>query len=198
MCTEAHAAGSVTGYEVHPARSEDVNEARVWIKDSRLHEELHGRRRVVRITNSKKIVYCEALYADEYYITNYGGRSCPLDPQHDRLIFMSAWYRRLLGIEGQGCVPITISLTAFPRSAWWQIRVCIGHPQLVVLVATVLGLIGLGLGLIGVGLGLLPLRNEAEILSPPLKAVVGYFSWSLVVVGLGEVLWSVVLLFRRT
>ena len=188
-------------FEVWPALTDDSNEARVWIKAAELRTQLDGRRGVVRIRNGSQCVYGEALYADEYYLEQ---PHCGLDVSREDLIFLNGWQRRVLAIKrGDGItppsdalarVPLTVEMEAFPRSVWWQLVLCTRHPQLVVLVATVLGLIGGGLGLIGVGLGMIPLQ---ETLPVALRPIVAPASWLLLAIGALTVVWSIALLFQR-
>ena len=64
MCRQTH----TKPYEVHTALRDDLNEGWVWVKDSSLTDQLQFQRRVIRIQADNKKVYCEALYADKYYV----------------------------------------------------------------------------------------------------------------------------------
>jgi hypothetical protein len=71
----------------------------------------------------------------------------------NELIFMNAWYRRRqLGIENRIGEQILLSIRQ-PRwtgqAMWWQLRACARHPQITVLMSTVLAVVGTGLGIVG-------------------------------------------------
>ncbi len=61
-------------YEVHTALGDDLNEGWVWVRDSGLKDQLRDQRRIVRIEFNSKKVYCEALYADDYYLKRFNER----------------------------------------------------------------------------------------------------------------------------
>jgi hypothetical protein len=150
-------------YEFHTAPRDDFNEGWVWIKSEALKDALEGHRRIVRITKGSggKSVYCEALYADEKDIVRFNEtRKKSITKTDDRLIFLSGWHRQFLEIkENFGKQNLRITVNRPPRSLWWQVRACTQHPQVVVLLATALAIIGAGLGLIGVGLGLIGIKE---------------------------------------
>ncbi|HVM72576.1 MAG TPA: hypothetical protein VMT91_12520 [Anaerolineales bacterium] len=170
-------------YEVHSSTREELNDGWVWIRneaDANLKGKLEARRRIVRMIYSKNPpVYCEALYvSDDYDIKwfnrhfgtkNLDSSRCKY-PDTDssdsslslnwnkELIFISQWYRQHLGIKGKlrTIHPLEIEIA---ESGWtqvlWQFRACLQHPQIVVLLSTVLGIISVGLGIIGFGIGLI-------------------------------------------
>jgi len=84
----------------------------------------------------------------------------------ENLIFLSAWYRYHLGIAKE-ISPMTVE---FPdnqlQAMWWQLRACARHPQIAVVMSTVLAVVGTGLGIIG----------AAAILEAVLKDR-GWISW---------------------
>src|SRR5712692_9385353 len=87
------------------------------------------------------------------------------------LVFMGQWHRRRLGLtvltrdkvrqhDPYDPWSLEITIGKFPRSIWWQFRAGVEHPQLVVVLATVLAIVGLGVGVIGLGLGLIAIPYE--------------------------------------
>ena len=82
--------------------------------------------------------------------------------QHDAIMFMGAWHRTSLGLPD---TPITRQLETeiaddWLRRFWWQFLAGLGHPQLVVFLANVLAILGLGAGLIGLGFGLVAFARD--------------------------------------
>jgi len=145
--------------ELHTALLEDVNEGRIWFKIADLKPQLTGRRRIVRVARTgslKRGIYCEALYADKYYVKRWQHKLA--NPNQDRMFFISEWYRNQLAIHEKPGVPVNITLE-ISDSGLWQVYACLQHPQIVVFVATILGIVGAGLGLIGLGLGLIGIRD---------------------------------------
>jgi hypothetical protein len=72
----------------------------------------------------------------------------------NELVFMNAWYRCQLGIEeGKVNKRIFLRIEARPYSLcqamWWQLRACARHPQIAVVMSTVLAVVGTGLGIVG-------------------------------------------------
>jgi len=147
-------------YVVHSSLHEDMNEGWIWIRD--LKDELDGKRRLILIgTENGKSAYCEALYADPWYMEKWLERwkknqdKLPGADQH--LAFISSWYRRRLGI-GLGQRTLTVEYCeGAPFS--WQLRVCFQHPQVVVRLAMLLAVIGLGLGIVALGFGILAIPD---------------------------------------
>jgi len=105
---------------------------------------------LVRDETSKAEVCCEVLYADETYLTN---RRYPVPKNNpNNLIFLSAWYRRRLGLEREP-IPcqrqFEIKLPTNLPAVWRQFKACTRHPQVVVVLSTVLAVVGTGLGVLG-------------------------------------------------
>ncbi len=157
---------STESYEVHTALWEDLNEGWIWIKDDVLKDKLQDQRRIVRInTGNQKKVYCEALYVEPFYLKRFNERMKPdhrINFSKDRLIFISGWYRQILGIKLQGIggqKNLTITPCKLPCSLLWHLRACLQHPQVVVFLGTILAIIGLGLGSIAVGLGFIAIKD---------------------------------------
>jgi hypothetical protein len=79
----------------------------------------------------------------------------------DKLVFMNSWYRHQLGIDAD-LIKQGISVMDTPRiplrvrgprstgqAMWWQLRACARHPQIAVVMSTVLAVVGTGLGVVG-------------------------------------------------
>jgi hypothetical protein len=156
-------------YKVHSALLDDAHEGWIWIKpakDTKLYSELEARRCIVCIRREKvekgrraKAVYCEALLADSFYLTRWGEKDIKFS-NDDSAIFISAWYRRLLGMKKVGEV---IELDIKPVRTWNLVALLYhypcNHPQALILTASMMGIIGFGLGVIGIGLGILSIVN---------------------------------------
>ena len=146
-------------------------------------------------------VYCEALYADRHYLKK---RNLSNLPAETNLVFMSGWHRQPLCLTetmpGE-VVSLDITIGRFPRSLLWQIRAGVKHPQLIVFLATVLGLIGVGLGLMGLGLALVALKMDILWLAGYLAECLKWFpiilEWFLVILGGVIIAWSIVLYSKR-
>lgn len=150
-------------YEVHTALRDDLNEGWVWVRDSGLKDQLQDQRRIVRIEFNGKKVYCEALYADKYYLKRFGERRVKDDlteiPSDKDLVFINGWYRQRLGIPRNSCSEHDLQIEIAKFLVLSQFCACLQHPQSVVFLATVLAILGLGLGIIGVGLGLIGIKD---------------------------------------
>ena len=137
-------------YSVYAATPEEINVGWVWIGSPKLPS-----RGIVKITNEQAnaTVFCEALQIDENFLAVYNTPGRIPIHQPDRTIVMNAWYRRLLGgVDTQSEQELKIT----SADTWWgRIRTCIQHPQVVVRLATWLGIISVVLGVTGVILSLL-------------------------------------------
>ncbi len=150
-------------YRVHTAPRQEINEGWVWIKATRLRGKLENRRAVVCITHRDKSVFCEAIYATDRDLEHFTGTfNPPVNLQEDDQLFISAWYRHKLDLDF-GPTELAIETAGIPYSLWWQFLACIHHPQVVVFLAAVLGMVGLGLGTAGVGLGLIGLTEWGPV-----------------------------------
>jgi hypothetical protein len=158
-------------YKVHTALWEDINEGRVWVSTNNNDKEwaekvLKGQRYVVCIKNLKSKIYCEALYADDWYFEHWDrALASQITAQgtprkeirtKDR-IYMNGWYHQLLKIKENE--PESENLTiefakSRPKQVMWQIMACLQHPQIVVFLSTMLGIISVGLGIISLCFGL--------------------------------------------
>ena len=92
---------AVDVYEIHRVEREDLNEGWIWLRNENLKPRIENRRPVLRVrdTASGKNAYCEVLYAEDTYLCN---RRHPISrDRQNNLVFLSAWYRRRLGIENE-------------------------------------------------------------------------------------------------
>ena len=133
--------------KVYAALNDDVAEGFVWLAKPGL-----APRCVVKITNpqSDRTVYCEALQFEKNFLTRYNQHPRIAITNESSSIVMGSWYRVRLGdLETQKDYPLEIvSANSWPA----KLRMCVGHPQLVVRVAAWLGIISVALG----GIGVLP------------------------------------------
>ncbi len=141
-------------YRIYAALKEDIDSGRVWILSPQVDQ-----RPVISIKNTVtgKKVYCEALKIDSNFERIYEcGRTLKLDLSQNPLV-INEWYRKKLDISGTKeteDLQITIEAGIWPRlCAVYQ------HPQLVVRVACVLGVISVLLGILGVILGAISLTR---------------------------------------
>lgn len=163
-------------YEVRSALSEDRNEGRIYIFNEELYDQIAGKRYIARVKRNNKentkAVYCEIVYADDWYLEDWQEiwkRRGTSPSDFCKLIFISEWYRNLLGIKTiRGKIDLNVKvLNAEPRSlgariwewVWekWALLYLYPrkHPQAAVRTANMMGFIALGLGVIGTGLGFL-------------------------------------------
>ena len=80
------------------------------------------------------------------------------------MVFLSSWYRHQLGISRPRGSPISLDVetTENPlRSMWWQVRACARHPQIIVVMSTVLAVVGAGLGIVGLAAVLKEIEIES-------------------------------------
>lgn len=180
-------------YQIYGAPAEDMNEGWIWIRHEAIKSEIKNRRRIVKFKNtsahSRPVIYCEALYAEQLEINRFNkSRNNPL--RNDCFTLMSGWYRHRLGIPNltnNTVVKLELTTNAKP---WWLLFACLQHPQIVIVLATVLGIIGLGLGLIGVGLGLIAIKE--------LDAFGLYGGIAFLLAGICVVIGGVIPLLKRT
>ncbi len=181
-------------YELHTVLRDDFNEGWIWVKDKNL-QHLEGRRRIVKVGYKAKHIYCELLYATKRDINRFNEHFCPkieaqkIEGEDSRLIFISTWYRNLLGIPKE-CLTEEICVSVKEsNSLRAYFCVCLQHPQAVVLLATVLAFIGVGLGFIGAGLGIIGI--------PEWRPVGECIGRAVVALGVLLSILSVLPLFRR-
>jgi hypothetical protein len=92
-------------YELHQVERGELHEEWVWIRSEGM-KRMGGRRPALLFSfksegeTKTKSVCCETLYADDFYLSD---RRYPIQVDvvdGKNLVFMNAWYRRQLGIEG--------------------------------------------------------------------------------------------------
>lgn len=139
-------------YKIFAALTEDINSGWVWLKNPECQQ-----RAIVLIKNpiSNKGVFCEVLRIDDNFTKHYNlrgeGRKYILDD--DNVLVINEWYRKLLGgLSTQSEYELAIMQY---NNQWGNFMACIQHPQVVVRLATWLGVIGVALGVLGIILGLL-------------------------------------------
>jgi len=132
-------------YKIYASLKQDMNEGWVWVTNPTINN-----RCIVRISNrdTNKTVYCEAMSIDHNYREAYkNGWTETINPG-ESVITMNQWYRNKLGIDSTGSYA---SLMVSPETHLLaRFRSCIDHPQVVVRLATWLGLVSVVLGIIGV------------------------------------------------
>jgi hypothetical protein len=140
-------------YKIFVALRDDINSGWVWVQDQ---DKQYKQRAVICIKNSatRKEVYCEICQVDPNFRKNYntkGGGREKIDVVTPSLV-INEWYRKLLGID-KNQPEHKLDMTEV--DTWYgKIRACLHHPQVIVRVATKLGIISVVEGLIGFGLGL--------------------------------------------
>ena len=134
-------------YKVLAATRTDMNEGWVWLSE---HDFVP--RSIVRIKNrsNRAVVYCEALEIDDNFIEEYNQPPRVGISRDEKTIIMNGWYRnRLGGIETKNNYALEISAA----NGWWgKFRASTGHPQVVVRLATWLGVISVALGIVSIAL----------------------------------------------
>ena len=145
----------VKDYRVHHAVRDDMNEGWIYVKDEDLVDNIRGRRPIAKVTHGNKHVYCGIMYADHIDIArfnDYLANANLLDEEVENdFIFINTWYWKLLGMPE---LPQNLRVTITPSHTLYAYCVsCFQHPQVVVVLGTVLAFIGTGLGVVGVGLG---------------------------------------------
>lgn len=134
-------------YKVLASTRTDMNEGWVWLSNQGF-----APRSIIKIKNKSNgaVVYCEALEIDENFAQEYNQAPRLNIDQSEKTIVMNAWYRnRLGGIETKKSHDLTISEA---NGFWGRFRASTGHPQVVVRLATWLGVISVALGIVGIGL----------------------------------------------
>jgi hypothetical protein len=155
-------------YRLYAALHEDIAEGFVWLKQADLPA-----RSVVKIARSGSgrtpSVFCEALQFEKNFLTRYNNhteRICKINGEDEAsALVINHWYRTKLGKPGQ---PLETKndyrLEITPaNSLRGRLCACLQHPQVVVRVATLLGLIAFAMGLVGVVLGMVSICKTANL-----------------------------------
>jgi hypothetical protein len=129
----------------------DIAEGFIWLEKPGLPP-----RSVVKVTSpGKDSVYCEALQFDQNFLNHYNQPPRHRIADRQSAVVMSGWYRaRLGGLETQKDYALKIDLANGP---YGKLRACWNHPQLVVRIATWLGVLSVVLGILGLALGVVSL-----------------------------------------
>ena len=130
-------------FKIYAALYEDINVGWVWIGNYSGNQ-----RSVVKIVNknTKKFVYCEALKIDKGFKARYmQGNTVKITDPGNSLI-MNEWYRKKLGIY-KTKIEEDISVSEENHLIGY-IMASIQHPQIIVRLATQLGILSVLLGLI--------------------------------------------------
>jgi hypothetical protein len=134
-------------YKVLASTRTDMNEGWVWLSNRS-----YAPRSIIKIKNKSNgaVVYCEALEIDDNFTQEYNQPPrCNIDPA-DKTIIMNGWYRkRLGGIATKKSHDLEVSEANGFRG---RFRASTEHPQVVVRLATWLGVISVALGIVGIGL----------------------------------------------
>lgn len=126
-----------------------MNEGWVWLSQ---HD--FAPRSVVKIRNksNNKVVYCEALEIDENFIKEYNQNPRMNINNDDSTAIINGWYRnRLGGINTKQHHDLEVSGA---NGICGKFRASVGHPQIVVRLATWLAAISVVLGVLGVCLAI--------------------------------------------
>lgn len=136
--------------KVFACLSEDINNGWMWIPETIVRQ-----RTVVKIKNlnSGKTTYSESLPLGHNFLKRYNtkNRTIVIDEANSAIV-LSEWYRKKLAIKNtQTTIEFKISTSENP---WGHLLACLNHPQIVVRLATELGILGVALGIIGMVLAL--------------------------------------------
>ncbi len=191
-------------YELHLAISEDIASGWMWVetKNTDLRELLNAHRPIAKVSYKNAAVFCEVLCADSYDLKRFDEfyekhgltqvSSSGKAEQKNR-VFINHWYRNKLGIvdvAAGGSLDISFKFRdSLVGETWYQANACMAHPQVIVRVATWVGLVALGLGVFGAGLALLPLADDHGLLNAYAMAT-NVIGGVLCVGGLSGILWS--------
>jgi hypothetical protein len=102
----------------------------------------------IRHRGNKKAVYCEAIYIGENFLNHYNQQGRFHIEQNENSIAINEWYRAKLGIlRTQIEEDLDIEITDSWRG---RLSACLQHPQIIVRLATWLGLMSVFLGMLGI------------------------------------------------
>jgi hypothetical protein len=160
-------------YEVHQDEKEDLNEGWIRLRNPRLKKKIKNRRPVCLVKDavSGKKIFVETLYADDPWLSGRRHETKQrLLASPKNLIFLSAWYRHRLGLD-ELAVPTDRLLDIAPdanfcRKIIWQLRACEQHPQIAVVMSTVLAIMGAGFGVVGVAAWLQSAKAPIGVWAP--------------------------------
>ncbi len=138
-------------YKIYSALHENINEGIVYIYNEKL-KKISGKRNLACIIykneGKNRRVYCELLYADEYYINRY---DIPKKNNFDgNKIFINEWFRiQLSELKMHNTYVLEINLLKglhyiLARLFFYPLK----HPQIIVRTGSLLSLISIVLGII--------------------------------------------------
>jgi hypothetical protein len=131
-------------YKVYAALKDDINSGWVWVGG------FDGTQRsIIKIKNEEngKSVYCEFLKIDENFKKQYvKGNTIQIENEQNAII-VNEWYRTKLDVNKNTDVSLSISTENHLIA---KFMACIEHPQIVVRLATWLGVVSIALGIIGI------------------------------------------------
>lgn len=122
-------------YKIFASLHDELNAGWVWISSSDLPS-----RSIVKISNPEKgkKVYCEALQIDENFLKKYNDSNRFHIVDASPSLVINSWYRKRLGdFPTQSCPNLEIKPA---NKLWGKIWACLHHPQVIVRIATYLGL----------------------------------------------------------
>ncbi len=139
-------------YELHTAIWDDIESGSIWISAPALTS-----RTIVHVRNTlnNQSLRCEVKMVDAYYLKRFSEQTGRTVDETSPQVFINAWYRKALGVTAREG-PIELEIVA-DDSLRGKVRACLQHPQVVVRIATILGLWSVALGVIGLALGILSL-----------------------------------------
>lgn len=159
-------------YTLYAALHDDIGEGFIWLPKPDLPP-----RAVVKISHTlngcRRTIFCEALQLESNFLNCYNRPGRRQIADSGSSIVLSHWYRAMLGPPGQPLrtgAEILLNIVA-ANSFWARLRAQWQHPQLVVRVATWLGVIGAGLGVPGLILGAVSIWMSARPAETPASAV---------------------------
>lgn len=130
---------------VYASLAEDINNGWVWVPET-----LTQQRSVVKLKSidSGKEVYCEALPIGDNFKTRYneGARTFQISDKATSIV-INEWYRHKLCIS-KTQVEHFFDITP-ADNCWGHLMASLHHPQIIVRIATKLGILGLFLGIVG-------------------------------------------------
>ena len=134
-------------YKIVAATRTDMNEGWVWLSGYN-----YAPRSIIRIRNKSngKAIFCEALEIDDNFINEYNQPPRVHIKSDENTIVMNGWYRNRLGrIETKATHDLEVTEA---NGLCGKFFASTGHPQVVVRLATWLGVISVALGVVSIGL----------------------------------------------
>lgn len=142
-------------FKIYAALNEDVNQGWVWLHKSQLPPG-SSQRSIVKLSASdtSKHVYCDTRSIDKNFINHYNESPHTKNIDESNSVLVAAeWYQIRLGVEKDDEAEIKVTSA---NHYYGKIRACLDHPQIVVRLSTMLGLLSVFLAIIGIVLGALP------------------------------------------